>query len=114
VNDYELAIKYSKTLEQILKDRFGAKGKGLHECTSSVEAKLDAKTVKKLRYVATIRNKLVHDADYAKIDNKRQFKEAYFEALRALKPAKSKVIYWVLLLLVLAALYYVYITYFAK
>lgn len=114
MNDYELAIKYSKNLERLLKDRLGATGKGLHECTSSVEGKLDVKIVKKLRYIATIRNKLVHDADYGKIDNKGLFKDAYNEVLRALKPKKSKLLYVVLLAILAAAIYYVYTRFFAK
>jgi hypothetical protein len=115
VNDYERAIKYSKSLETLLKNRFGATGKGLHEYTSSVESKLDPKIVKKLRYMATIRNKLVHDDGYSKIDDRGRFIETYNEVYSALKPAGSRtLLYVVVILVILAAGYYAYTKYLAE
>ncbi len=53
-----------KIIESLLVGNFGASGKGLHEKLSSVENFIDSHFVKKIRRVATIRNKLFHEADF--------------------------------------------------
>ena len=45
----------------------GAKGKGLHEKASSVQQMLRPDLVRKIRYLATIRNKLVHERGFNSI-----------------------------------------------
>lgn len=47
--------------ESLLRDRFGADGRGLHEKISSVEPELGHDIVSALRFIATVRNKAVHD-----------------------------------------------------
>lgn len=56
----ERIFEISQTLEQLLVDRFGATGRGLHEYTTSVQDKLPKKVVKDLRFIATIRNQVAH------------------------------------------------------
>ncbi|MEM7807740.1 MAG: DUF4145 domain-containing protein [Planctomycetota bacterium] len=73
MSDLELAVSRSKRLERRLRDGLAAQGKGLHELTSSVERRLPADTVRKLRFVATVRNKLVHDLDVRKLDDRKRF-----------------------------------------
>lgn len=53
-----------KIIESLLVGNFGASGKGLHEKLSSVENFIDSHFVKKIRRVATIRNKLFHEANF--------------------------------------------------
>lgn len=60
-SDIDLVITKSKQLEQALQDKFGANGRGLHEKVASVESQLDTALVKKLRWIATLRNKVVHE-----------------------------------------------------
>jgi hypothetical protein len=60
----EIVVDYSKRLEFILENEFGAQGKGLHSKVSSVEHVLPEKLVKQLRFLASIRNKVVHDYNY--------------------------------------------------
>jgi hypothetical protein len=72
-NDYELAIKSSKELEHILEKEFQASGKGLHEKISSVSSALPAELVKNMRYLATIRNKLVHEHRFDAIPDRPRF-----------------------------------------
>jgi len=79
MNDYELAITRSKQLESLLETGFGASGRGLHEKVTSVADKLPEPLQKKLRFIATVRNKLMHDASYAKLDDP----EAYVRACDA-------------------------------
>ncbi|AYN07673.1 hypothetical protein [Alteromonas sp. RKMC-009] len=57
----ESAVVGSKRLEQILKTRFGAEGRGLHEYVTSVESELPTDVVKQIRYIASVRNRVVHD-----------------------------------------------------
>jgi len=57
---YESVIKKSKRIEAQLQ-AIGAEGRGLHQKATSVEAKLNKSTLKAIRYIATIRNKLLHE-----------------------------------------------------
>ncbi len=66
-NDYELAIKSSKELEYILEVEFDAHGKGLHEKVTSAAnncPEISPGLVRNMRYLATIRNKLVHERGF--------------------------------------------------
>jgi hypothetical protein len=85
MSDIELAITRVKALESLLEQALGATGKGLHEKVSSVQARLSPPLVKKLRFVATVRNKIVHEADYKQIDDRDGFLRACDEAEAELK-----------------------------
>jgi hypothetical protein len=80
MSDIELAITRTKALEALLEAGLGATGKGLHEKVSSVQASLPPPLVKKLRFVATIRNKIVHESDYQKMDDRPAFERVCDEA----------------------------------
>ena len=64
MSSIETAVRYSKEIESLLEDNFGAMGRGLHQKISSVEHLFPAATVKQIRYVATLRNKAVHEAGF--------------------------------------------------
>ncbi|GAB4819559.1 hypothetical protein N2152v2_006605 [Parachlorella kessleri] len=72
-NDYELVIRSSKELEHVLEACFGAQGKGLHEKVTSVQHLLPQDLVRKIRYLATIRNKLVHEFGFNSIPDRTTF-----------------------------------------
>ena len=57
---YEIVIKSSKKIEALLSE-LGATGKGLHEKATSIESQLSYSLVKKIRYLASVRNQLVHE-----------------------------------------------------
>lgn len=76
MSDYELVITRSKKLEAILENQFGATGKGLHQKVGSVQAQLPDPLVKRLRYIATLRNKLVHEDDFTRLDDRQGFIQA--------------------------------------
>ncbi len=93
MSDIELAVTRTKTLESLLEQGLGATGKGLHEKVSSVQERLPPALVKKLRFIATVRNKIVHEAAYEKIDDRSGFTKACDDAeaqLRALLPAPAR------------------------
>ena len=64
-SDIELVIRYSRAVESLLGKRLGACGTGLHEKITSVENRLGAPLVKRLRWIATMRNKVVHEEGFA-------------------------------------------------
>ena len=74
--DLALVIYSSKQLEALLEGKFEATGKGLHEKITSAQD-LDEPLKRKLRRVATIRNKLVHEADFNVIPDREQFVSLY-------------------------------------
>jgi len=60
MSQIEFAVTLSRRLESVLEQKYKATGKGLHEKISSVEDKLPAQLVKSMRYIATMRNSVVH------------------------------------------------------
>jgi len=60
----EVIIQRTKSIESTLA-QLGANGKGLHEKVSSIESSLPSDLVKKIRFVASVRNKSVHDENYS-------------------------------------------------
>jgi len=76
MSDIELTIKRCKRLESMLTKHFSATGRGLHEKISSVENDLPRPLVRRLRFVATVRNKLVHESDVDSLDNREDYVQA--------------------------------------
>lgn len=76
MTDLELVIGRCKQLEALLEQGLRAKGRGLHEKVTSVERRLPVALVKKLRFVATVRNKLVHEPNYNRLDDRDGFVRA--------------------------------------
>lgn len=85
MSDIEYVITRTKALETLLEQGLGAAGKGLHEKVSSVETRLPPALVKKLRFVATVRNKLVHEAAYQTLDDRAGYERACAAAERELR-----------------------------
>ncbi|MEE2026107.1 peptidoglycan-binding domain-containing protein, partial [Alkalimonas mucilaginosa] len=56
----ETAVLASKRIEAILREGFAAEGRGLHEYLGSVEHRIPSHVVKKARYIASVRNQVVH------------------------------------------------------
>ncbi len=113
MSDIELVITHSKKLEALLEKHFKATGKGLHEKVSSVERRLPEPLVRKLRFVATIRNKIVHDEDYDQIDDRKRFIESSTTAhteLRKLAGLRSPAgkLKWIAIGIALGVAIYIY------
>lgn len=94
MSQIETVIRASKQLEQLLEQHYGASGRGLHEKTSSIEDQLDSDTVRRLRKIATLRNKVVHE-DF-EIDDLTDFQcdaqdlAQQLQPKSAIKTSKSK------------------------
>ena len=82
MSDLDLAVTRSQRLEKRLERDFGATGQGLHQKVSSVEGDLPADLVRRLRLVATVRNKVVHES--ARMEDKSRFVDAAESAEREL------------------------------
>lgn len=80
-NQYELAIRASKELEGMLVDCYGATGTGLHGMVSSVESKLSPALCRKLRYIATMRNKLIHERFFSALPDEAAFRRCCSECI---------------------------------
>jgi len=84
-NDIGTIVEFSKEIEQILKKDFNAKGKGLHGLLNSIKNyKLPDKTLKSLRWIASTRNKVLHEEDI-EIKNIKQFIETSKKIIIELK-----------------------------
>ena len=57
--DTDLILNYTKKIENKL-ELLGGKGRGLHEKLSSVEEKISTEIIRKIRKIASIRNKKMH------------------------------------------------------
>lgn len=56
-------LDYSTQIESLLVD-LGAIGRGMHEKLDSIESIISPSMVRKIRWLATIRNKAVHEANF--------------------------------------------------
>jgi hypothetical protein len=106
-NDYELVIRVSKQLEAVLETKFRASGRGLHEkvstakvrqqpgppspprleyiihcCTVSLSLCQDIPPTleRQIRFLATIRNQLIHNPEVEAIPDRPAFIAAYEKA----------------------------------
>jgi len=76
-------LKLTRAIESRLTD-LGAQGRGMHEKVSSIEKQLSPELIRKLRWIATLRNKTVHE-DGFKIDDFGAFRKACNESIKQLE-----------------------------
>lgn len=88
-NDIEIAIKYSKAVESLLAKRQRAQGKGLHEKRSSVERYLPTPLVKRIRYLATMRNNVAHENGFTALQPKLFIKNCESMLAELKQPARD-------------------------
>lgn len=79
-------LRYSQ-LQTLLRDKFGAEGRGIVEMVRSVETKLSTTLSWELRAIAHIRNKVVHEG---LTEIPRYFEPLCKEALAAIKQQTPK------------------------
>lgn len=66
-----LIVNTVKRIETLLEQRYGASGRGLHTKVDSVREALPADLVKQLRWIATMRNKTMHEDGFVPDDMPR-------------------------------------------
>ena len=74
--DIEVVVLKAKYVEHRLTYALGAHGRGLHEQITSVAQHFPASEMQHLRYVATIRNRMMHDIEYNRVENRERFLHA--------------------------------------
>jgi|UPI00043F2FF7 hypothetical protein len=85
-NDYQLAIELTKELEHVLQKEFNAvEGRGLHERVSFVEAQLPPVTVRSIRYLASVRNSLIHERNVRNLQDRAKFIARFESAMDELR-----------------------------
>lgn len=92
MSDFKAIIDAVKGIEATLVEKFGAEGRGLHEKLSSVEAHIPSNLQRSIRYLATLRNKAMHEEGYEIKDPAaylRQAIEVRAQLLTLGNPAKS-------------------------
>lgn len=111
MSDIEKVVVRTRKLEKLLRTQYHAEGKGLHQLITSCEERLPHDVIGKLRYIATIRNKVVHEEDY-KLDNQNEFLTACDECEKELTPRSSRFVWraaiTLMTLITLAALFFYY------
>ena len=85
-SDLELAVESSKALESLLEKNYSATGRGLHEKVDSVSEQLPVGVIRDLRFIATLRNKIVHEGDTQSIDDRPGFTAVVQRLVGALSP----------------------------
>ncbi|MDN3696647.1 DUF4145 domain-containing protein [Vibrio cortegadensis] len=98
MSDIEKVVTHTRKIEKLLRVQYHADGKGLHQLITSSEERLPHDVIGKLRYIATIRNKIVHEDNY-KLDDRKQFLSVCDECERELTPRSSRFIWRVVVLL---------------
>jgi len=91
-NDFELVVRATKELEHLLETHFNApsgKQVGLHDKISAARTSngqtLSQGTIKRMRFLVTIRNALVHDREVNAIPNRPDFVRGWKEVEAELK-----------------------------
>ncbi|GAA5648307.1 MULTISPECIES: hypothetical protein [Vibrio] len=111
MSDIEKVVMRTRKLETLLRTRYHAEGKGLHQLITSCEERLPHDVVGKLRYIATIRNKAAHEHDYH-LEDPRGFLAACDDCEKELTPRSGRFIWRVAIMLMtlitLAALGFYY------
>lgn len=101
MKDIDLVVGAAKRIESALVRMYGASGRGLHEKLSSVEGQLDPNLVRRIRYVATVRNKLIHDDTYRKLDDRASFRQAVSQIDRELGKMEKSTISWPMIAMII-------------
>lgn len=89
-SDLELTIEASKKLESLLERNYGASGRGLHSKTDSVAHLLSERCIGQLRYVATLRNQIVHEEQVTELECRHRFTEVVEELTGVLSTPPSR------------------------
>lgn len=101
MDDIGRVVRYSRRLERLLKEHYHAEGKGLHQLVTSCEQRLPHDSVKQLRFVATVRNKAVHQDGY-EVDDIRGYERTCIKLEKQLVPRATKRIWWLVVSLIVA------------
>ncbi|KOO05747.1 hypothetical protein [Vibrio hepatarius] len=111
MSDIEKVVMRTRKIESLLRTQYHAEGKGLHQLITSCEERLPHDVISKLRFIATIRNKIVHEHEY-KLENRNDFLRVCDECEKELTPRSSRFVWRaaiaLMTLITIAALFFYY------
>ncbi len=87
MSNLDIVFGYTKKIEKFLETGFKAEGRGLHTKINTIEYLLPIALIKKVRWIATIRNNMAHTEGF-EFDNIDDFKstcEAVLSELEAIR-----------------------------
>lgn len=99
MSDIEQVVLRTRKIERLLREQYHAHGKGLHQLINSCEERLPHDVISKLRFVATIRNKIVHEDRY-KLEDREAFLNVCNECEKELTPRSSRFVWRIVISLV--------------
>ncbi len=99
MSDIEKVVLRTRKIERLLREQYHAHGKGLHQLISSCEERLPHDVIAKLRFVATIRNKVVHEDRY-KLEDRKAFLAVCNECEKELTPRSGRFVWRIVISLV--------------
>lgn len=112
MSDIENVVIRTRRLEKLLRVQYHAEGRGLHQLITSCEERLPHDVIGKLRFIATIRNKVVHEEDFA-FDEIDDFFKTCDSCEQELTPRSERFIWraalWLMALFTLLALVFNYL-----
>ena len=82
-------LEKSRLTERELRAR-GAQGRGLHQMITSLEGRLEPSVAKQLRFVASVRNRVVHDSNVSG-ETMQRWREAVADSISRLPGAGAHV-----------------------
>ena len=85
----DIVFGYTKKIEKFLETEFKAEGRGLHTKLSSIEYLLPIALIKKVRWIATVRNNMAHTEGF-EFDNIDDFKSTCETVLSELEAISKK------------------------
>lgn len=100
MSEIEDVIVRTRRIEKLLRVQYHADGKGMHQLISSCEERLPHDVISKLRFIATIRNKMVHEDDY-QLEDRNGFFTVCDECEKELTPRANRFIWRAAILLML-------------
>ncbi|MDR9828836.1 DUF4145 domain-containing protein [Vibrio sp. FNV 38] len=112
MSDIEKVVIRTRRLEKLLRVQYHAEGVGLEQLVSSCEERLPHDVIGRLRFVATIRDKVVHEEDFA-FNEMDEFIEVCEVCEEGLTPRSSRFIWraamWLMVLITTLAIIIYYI-----
>jgi hypothetical protein len=84
-DDYAVTLDRCKRLEALLRKEFRANGKGLAELADDVASRVPDWLLHELKYIARERNKVVHEEDRRRLDDKPAYVRACKKAEKGLQ-----------------------------
>lgn len=83
-------LNRTKIMEALLKNNFGASGRGLGKQLKSVKDRIDSQISRKIRRIVIVRNKLAHETDYVFEKNPIEFIAECDDVIQYLKISTKK------------------------